>query len=290
MFLFLTLFKNLVVNIDIQFKDNTQNSLSHFKASAAAAPMIVVFPAMGVRASFYKHLGAHFASIGFHCVTVDWRGFGASSVEISRKQNHGYKELIDDMHQVFEHLNARFPQSKKYLLGHSLGGQIGACFAARYPAILDGLILVASCLVYYKAWGKAGNQVRLAGNLFPLLANVFGYFPGHRLGFAGKEAIGVMKDWSYNARTGQYAPIGDNFDYETAFKQLNLTVLAITLEEDKLAIKPACEALYGKFSNDCPVQHIHVTKDQTDLRPLNHFKWAKEPKTVGQIVKDWMEI
>ena len=276
------------MKIDITFRDRTSSKLQLFKAKKENAPVVLCFPALGVRASFYKHFAQYLAGEGINAITADWRGFGESSVKISRKNNHGYKELIEDIDQILNQVNQKFPQSDKFILGHSLGGQLGALYASRFPKKLNGLILVASALVYYKKWGKKARQIQLVGNLFYPLSMLVGYFPGHILGFAGKEARGVMKDWCHNALTGRYEPANEDFDYEASLRQLELPVLSISLDKDQMAVRTACEALYGKFSPNCPVKHLHLTEEDTALRPLNHFAWAKNPEFVGHIVKEWI--
>lgn len=58
------------------------------------------------------------------------------------------------------------------------------------------------------------------------------------------------------------------------------------MENDALAIQPAVEALYKKFDPDCPVQRIHIQKSDTEMRPLNHYTWAKEPEYISQLIVD----
>lgn len=276
------------MKIELTYTDGTTNTLSWFKASQEQAPAVVLFPALGVRASFYKHLGQQLADIGIHCITADWRGFGASNAKISRNHSHGYKELIEDIKVVLNKVQEQLDDSKIYLLGHSLGGQLGALYSSRYKGIVAGIILVASCLVYYKEWGDRAWQIKLAGRVFPMISNLVGYFPGHRLGFAGKEARGVMKDWCHNALTGKYEPVGDEFDYEAALKEMVVPVLSLSFEKDTMAVRQACQALYSKFSPKTSVQHLHLCQEDTPLRPLDHYAWARKPEFVALLIKNWI--
>ena len=98
------------MKIDITFRDRTSSKLQLFKAKKENAPVVLCFPALGVRASFYKHFAQYLAGEGINAITADWRGFGESSVKISRKNNHGYKELIEDIDQILNQVNQKFPQ------------------------------------------------------------------------------------------------------------------------------------------------------------------------------------
>lgn len=127
------------MNINIQYRDRNKNTFSLFTSIDTPEKIILFFPAMGVRASFYKIIAAKLAEIGFLSITIDWRGFGHSSVSISRANNHGYKELLEDMKEAITLVKERFPNATLFLLEHSLGGQLGALYTSRYPNQLKPL-------------------------------------------------------------------------------------------------------------------------------------------------------
>ena len=80
-----------------------------------------------------------------------------------------------------------------------------------------------------------------------LIARGLGYFPGDQLGFGGKAARTQIRDWSHQGATGKYRPQGANFDYEAALKQLDIPVLAISIDGDQFAPWEAIAHLFGKF-------------------------------------------
>ena len=79
---------------------------------------------MGVRASYYESFAANLCEHGFNVVTADWRGQGKSSERASRTTNFGYEDIICDLRELIEHTDTWFPNTKKIIVGHSLGGQI----------------------------------------------------------------------------------------------------------------------------------------------------------------------
>lgn len=275
----------------IELSDGARNELSLFKAEQADAPLILLFPALGVRASFYKTFAPALRDQGFHVCTADWRGLGKSSVRASAQVDFGYKELVEDMGDIIQKVKAEFSDSSQtFLLGHSLGGQIGSMYISRFPDEIDGLILCASCMVYYKGWeGQGIWKTKLAVRLFPLIAKMIGYFPGKQIGFGGKEARTVMQDWGYNGMTGKYAPQGDPFDYESALAKTTIPVLAMSMEGDTFAPKRAVSFLYEKFYSSSDITHHHITPSEAGVEKLNHYLWAKHPDFFVRTIRDWIQ-
>lgn len=280
------------MNLSLTHTDGAKNEISLFPAENKQAPLIIISPAMGVRASYYEVLAQDFASQGFNACTVDYRGTGKSSLRASRKVNFGYEDLVNDLKELVSKLREEFPNNKMVLLGHSLGGQIGGIALSRYPDMFDGLVLIASCMVYWKGWEDQGTtQVKMAVNFFPLLAKVIGYFPGKQVGFGGREARTVMRDWGINGTKGIYQPKGSTFDYEEALKAFSTPVLAMSLEGDSFAPQNAVGRLVAKLGADSQNKnHRHISAQEAGMKKMTHFNWVKEPgffvKTIGEWVED----
>jgi predicted alpha/beta hydrolase len=278
-----------MIEKEITYSDNTKNKVSVFSSKTESNVTIICLPAMGVRATFYKHFAKELNSKGYNVITADWRGQGKSSIRASRKMNFGYKEFISDIKQLIEYSEIWFPNSKKLIVGHSLGGQVGSLFTSRFTEYIDGLILIASCSVYYKGWNKRTSlKLFFAGKVFYPISRIFGYFPGNIIGFGGKEAQFVMKDWCFNTISGKYQITNSNFDYEKSLSELYKNILTISIDNDYLASKNAVENLYRKFNSKSNIDHLHLTEKETKIKPLNHFSWAKKPTYVSDIIEKWI--
>jgi predicted alpha/beta hydrolase len=275
----------------IKYNDNTESRVAVFQSMVSNSTTLICLPAMGMRAKYYELFANSLCEKGFNVITADWRGLGHSPIRASRNTDFGYKELIQDIKKLIELSNNWYPNTKKVIVGHSLGGQIGSLLTARFPSMISGLILVTSCSVHYKGWNNwTALKLRFAGTMFNPISRIIGYFPGDKIGFAGKEARTVIKDWSYNARSGEYKPTHSDYDYEKALKLLNKPVMSISIENDYLASRKAVENLYNKFSSESDISHIHLTSEETGISPLNHFTWAKKPEYfIGIIEKWWKE-
>ncbi|MEM6633690.1 MAG: alpha/beta fold hydrolase [Bacteroidota bacterium] len=274
----------------ITLRDQSQNTLSLFPVENSKGLTILVLPAMGVRASYYKHFAAQMASLGYNAITVDQRGHGHSSIRPKHGVNFGYEEMIQDTKEVVEEIERLFPNTQLMIAGHSLGGQVASLFAARYPGKIKALALIAACSVYHEGWsGGQAVQLKVISRVFYPLSQLFGYFPGKVVGFGGKEARGVMRDWCHNAKSGLYEPAGSDFNYEQALASTQIPIFAASMEGDWLAPYKAVANLYAKFHPESPITHLSVTKENSHIENLDHFTWAKYPQFMANALNSWIE-
>jgi predicted alpha/beta hydrolase len=277
--------------IEITYRDKTTNSVSVFEADHPNNTICICLPAMGVRASYYKTFANELAIAGNTVITSDWRGHGYSSQSASFKTDFGYEHYVTDLDDIVHFCRQKFPNRKIILVGHSLGGQIQSLYISRFPQNCNQLVLIAANSVYYKGWNKkTARKIKMAGMFFYPLSKVLGYFPGRVIGFGGREARTVMKDWTRNLKTGSYKLTASIFDYDSALKEANPNILCISFENDKLiAPKQAVINLLNKFSDTANKEHLHFTADQIGIPNLNHFNWAKQPALIVSIINEWIK-
>ncbi len=274
----------------IIMEDGTKSKISVFsEATNSSSPTILCMPAMGVSARKYELLALNLFENGFNVVTADLRGNGHSSVRVNRNINFGYHEmLIYDWPAIVTEVKKQFPNSPLFLLGHSLGGQLSALYMSSNPSQVDGLILVASCSVYYQGWNFPKKFGILFGTqMAKLIAELLGYFPGRKLGFGGTEAKQVIKDWAHNAWSGRYELKGSSYHFEDLLGKVKKPLLVISFEGDHFAPQKAVENLYEKM-NQAELTHWHLTPEEMKLAKLDHFIWIKNPDLVVQKVEKWV--
>ena len=275
----------------IHYRDGSNNQANVFLAEKEVKAMIICLPALGVRASYYHDFALALSAQDFHVITIDWRGHGQSDLRPGRTIDFGYEELVEDLGELLDYAENWFSVMPVYVVGHSLGGQIASLCAARYPGLIQGLVLIASCSVYYEGWeGKGAWRIWLAAKLFHPLSKVVGYFPGKLIGFGGREARKVMHDWCYNGLYGKYRLAGSPFDYEAALPKMDTPSLAISIPGDELAPVKATENLVGKFASALHIRRNHLILDnhQENTRPYDHFNWAKQPQEIVQHIISWI--
>lgn len=115
--------------IPLIFPDGSSNSITAYPSGNVSDPVIIIFPAMGLRATYYSSYADALSKNGIQVVTIDHRGHGNSSLRPSRNCNFGYKEQVETEYPaILENVKLQFPESKIIVMGHSLGGQMGSIF------------------------------------------------------------------------------------------------------------------------------------------------------------------
>jgi predicted alpha/beta hydrolase len=271
-------------------QDGARASFRLFAADDPGAPVVICLPAMGVRGRYYSDFAQMLSRSGFHVLTSDLRGNDSSSVRASRHCDFGYEEIINrDCPALFDAARQRFPANERLLLGHSLGGQLGALYLSAHPDAARALILIAAGNVYYRGWSGL-RRWRVLGTalLLRTLGALLGYVPAGKIGFAGNEARTVVIDWSNNCFSGRYVLANSNHDYEESLKRLAKPVLAISFELDQLAPPRSVEYLLGKLALSSVTRRYFVADDEA-LARAGHFDWAKRAGAVVGAIRHWAD-
>jgi alpha-beta hydrolase superfamily lysophospholipase len=129
----------------------------------------------------YMNVVNHFVPLGYAVYGVDHVGHGKSSgtrVYVERFENY-----TDTLKTYFDMVRHWQPEKPVFLLGHSMGGLIGAVYLLDHQAELTGAVL-------------SGPAVKVHGNVSPALI-----FVGRvisvlmpKMGVLGLEAEGVSRD------------------------------------------------------------------------------------------------
>lgn len=247
---------------------------------SAPAPVVLVVPAMGMKAGYYGPLLTALATSGVHAATTELRGHEEQG---GRKAGRDYDfdnaDLLDDLDRAVAAVRGRLPGSPVLLLGHSMGGQLATAYAATHRDVA-GLLLVASGSPYWRAWSR---RMLYLSQVAPVIARLRGHFPGDQLKFAGREARSMMADWAHYARTGDFR--AGTQQYGAQFAAADLPVLAISLEGDDLTTAESVDTLTDSLTSASVTRHHLVPEDEE----INHFRWARRPETVLPVVRDWLQ-
>ncbi len=278
-----------VQTLTVTTADQHRFNATLYPTAEPDAPVLLFMSALGTPAKVYRHLGKEMVKHGIQVCTPDWRGIDSSSIRAGRSRDFGYRHLLElDIPALIAVIQQRLPQAPIWLGGHSLGGQMALASAAGNPAAVSGVVLIASGSVHLPCYqGKLRWGVRILATLSSLTGPVLGYFPGARMGFGGREAAGLMRDWSHVARTGEYRPAGSQLDYERLLQTLDMPVLAITFVADKWAPAAATHALLRKVSKRKPA-HWHWSASETEGMAVDHYSWIKRPSLVAPAVSKFI--
>lgn len=276
--------------LTVTASDQHRFNATWYPTSEPDAPIVIFMSALGTPGKVYRHLGKELVQHGVQVCTPDWRGIDSSSVRAGRASDFGYRHLVEvDLPALIASVRQVCPNAPIWLGGHSLGGQVALLGATALADPIAGVLLIACGSVDIACYrGRARWGVRTLAALSGILGPLLGYFPGTQLGFGGREAAGVMRDWSHVAHTGRYQLAGSSIDYEGRMPMIQLPVLALSFAADQWAPEPAMKALLSKASK-APVTHWHWHAEQTNGLALDHYTWIKQPALLAPAVAQFIK-
>lgn len=237
-------------------------------------------PALGIAARHYIPLADALADRGVAVFVHEWRGHGTSTLRADQQKDWGYRELLTlDIPASEAAIVARVPSVERIVGGHSLGGQLAACYAGLAAHEVHRLWLVASGAPFWRAFPAPTRWwLPMVYRFLPWLAERAGALPGRRIGFGGNEARSLIRDWARTGITGRYAARGLDVDLEHALRASPLDVHAVVMADDWLAPASSLQFLLSKLSAS------YVATDVLQASQLgavaDHFHWLKQPGPV----------
>lgn len=273
--------------LTVAASDGYQVPLEVFEAIEPRARLLVL-PALGIQAKLYRKLGVALAGAGISVVALEQRGHGSSALRPSRSCDYGFREwLTADIPAALQWLQQLEPRTPVFLAGHSLGGHLALMARALYPERAAGVVLLTTATPYYGCFSDGKRlQVRFLIAIIPPLAATLGYFPGHRLGFGGREARRLMADWLVMARQNRYVARGMQQDLERCVRADDGPVLSIYCDDDELAPLAAIEGVTRRLDNHS-VDMFEITSEALGTR-ADHLSWARQPAVAAQAITDWI--
>lgn len=253
-----------------------------------AQTVILLMPALGIPARYYDPLATALQAAGIPVLVMEQRGHGDSALRPSRSVDFGYREVLtEDIPALLDWLDARLPGCPIVLMGHSLGGHYASMTAGRLPERIAGVILSACGTACFEAFqGKVRHQLRVLILMIPLLTRAFGYYPGEKVGFGGREARRLMHDWLQLARHNRYAAEGLDEDLEAGIRQFSKPLLLLRMADDDFAPKAAMDAMRARYASATVTERVLDAATLGDR--ADHLRWVRTPQAVAREISAWL--
>ncbi len=274
-----------------ELPDQTRATLEWFDEEKAPAKGLVAFlPALGVGVDYYRALAEQWAKKGYRVATIEIRGQKQSSVRDVRRENFGYREILNvDLATIVPKLKEEAAGKPFLIAGHSLGGQFALLYASQHPGMVDGVAVLAGGSNFYGSMPAGRRLKRRVGiELVGIVARALGYFPGHKVGFGGLQPLNMMLDWTHEGLTGRYRVVGDSTNYDRDLGSLDIPVLLLSLSGDPLVPKTCADFLARKLKG-ARVTQVELQAKDYGLKSFDHFRWARKPEPVLERVDAWIQ-
>jgi alpha-beta hydrolase superfamily lysophospholipase len=144
-------------------EDGLQIFTYDWPVTAADAPVVQIAHGLAEHAPRYARLAEALNAAGFYVAANDHRGHGATIAGVPGDFGApGFPGLWKDVAHYGELLRAAHPDSKLYLLGHSMGSFAAQNLLPQYSALYDGVIISGSTAIDVMAANMASGP---AGDL-----------------------------------------------------------------------------------------------------------------------------
>jgi alpha-beta hydrolase superfamily lysophospholipase len=151
----------------LTMNDGTRLFCRVWRANSPAT--LLLLHGLGAHSGWFIDLGNALAARGLNVWAVDHRGFGRS--EGPRGHVTDYRRYLEDIDAVVAAVRAAQPETRLFVLGHSMGGIFATHYAADHAEKLAGLLLL-------NPWIKDQSKVSM-GTLLAIPA--LGVFKSSRL-------------------------------------------------------------------------------------------------------------
>jgi predicted alpha/beta hydrolase len=246
--------------------------------SAFATALINAGAGIGMR--YYDRFAHFLATNGIPTLVYDYRGIGQSRPSALR----GFTASVEDWGSkdcaaALEWLSGRFPNARRIVIGHSVGGFVTG-FVTNGRKI-DRMLLVGAHTGY---WRDYAARPRLAmyllwHALMPALTRVVGYFPGRRLHLLNDLPAGVALEWANRRRPefwwNKVTPDGEpdtqwRDNALSRFLAIHASTLALRFTDDAFATEAATTRILGLYQN-CPATRMVVGPVDAGGQKIGHF-------------------
>ena len=231
---------------------------------------------VGIAQSFYAALASFLVEHQYAVLTFDYRGIGRSKPERLK----GYDATIidwgeKDMTSVFDWLIARFPDDKKIVLGHSIGGQMVGLM--RNSDQIDQLIFVSASTGYWKnmsspaKWGAAFAWY----GYVPIVVSLLGYANSRQIRWGEDLPKGVALQWRRWCVHDNYFESDAALMDLSRFKQLSTRLYCIYCADDPVANDLTVSNLLEHYPHT-KVNLRKVYPHEVGLKKIGHSGYFQE--------------
>ncbi|MBL7472569.1 alpha/beta hydrolase family protein [Robertkochia sediminum] len=260
---------------DLTLYNGTNELAATVYESTSASAILIIASATGVKQEFYRKFARYLAENGITVITFDYTGIGRSLRSPIKQLQH---QLSDwgrkDLEAVLQYATKHYPEQKKVILGHSIGGQLIGLAPSSPHA--DKLILVAAQSGYWKYW-KGFARYKMWFNwhvLFPTLINMFGYLPSKRVSGMENLPKEVANQWRKWGMHPNYM-FGDHGIEATFYEKIASPLTAFSIADDTLAPKEAVDWMAQRYTK-AKNKHISLVPADHHVARIGHFGVFKE--------------
>jgi alpha-beta hydrolase superfamily lysophospholipase len=220
--------------------------------------VLLILHGLGGHGGWYVDMAQALFARGLSVYTVDHRGFGKS--EGLKGHVDVYQQYVADIAEIVNEIRTRHPESRIYLLGHSMGGIFATYIAAAYGHLLGGVI-------FLNPWIQDTTRLSLWTTLSILVGGIFKskrlwrVGGGHEGMTANPEAARMLdadSDW-VRSQTATFLVqiLRMRMAIMKQAKSISIPVLVLQAAGDKVVVIAATHTFYQAIGSRDKTMHSY---------------------------------
>jgi len=258
-------------NVLIEARDGFKLSATIRRPLTEIKGVIQMNCGTGIPQKVYSNLAIYLTQYGYVTVTFDYRGIGNSKP----KNLKGFEAKIEDwgildMTSIFDWIISEFPNEKKIIIGHSMGGQLVGLMD-NYQKI-DKLVLIASSTGYWKDMSSPYKWLMppLWFLFVPLTTFIYGYANAKKIRQGENLPKGVAIQWRNWCINPNY--FDEHFQKSNTslfFDKLRIPLKSIQIKDDPIANEITSNKIlkYYKIAN---IEIEKISPEQLGVKKIGH--------------------
>ncbi|WP_297513847.1 alpha/beta fold hydrolase [Flavobacterium sp.] len=258
-------------NIIIETRDGLKLSATIRRPLTEIKGVVQMNSGTGIPQKVYSNLAIYLTQSGYVTVTYDYRGIGNSKP----KSLKGFEAKIEDwgildMTSIFDWIINEFPNEKKIIIGHSIGGQLVGLMDNYHK--IDKLILIASSTGYWKDMSSPYKLLMppLWFLFIPLTTFIYGYANAKKIRQGENLPKGVAIQWRNWCINPNY--FDDHFQKSNTrlfFDKLTIPLKSIQITDDPIANEITCNKIL-KYYNAAKIEIEKIRPEQLGVKKIGH--------------------
>ncbi|WP_426484136.1 alpha/beta fold hydrolase [Flavobacterium sp. 2] len=231
---------------------------------------VIIASATGVKQNYYYNFATFLSDNNYSVYTFDYGGIGDSkSGPLSKFSTTATNWAENDFESVIKHVKAKNPNSKLFIITHSIGGQLIGLVPSNN--LFDGVIMVASqsgSWIHWKGFDRLKMQF-LWYALIPSFSRIFNYLPSSHITRMEDLPKGMALEWAKWCKKPNYhfdciKNVKENYD------QIKCKIKSYSIDNDFYATVSAIDWIASQFKKS-EVTRVHLKAEEFGVKDIGHF-------------------
>ena len=228
--------------------------------------------ATGTKKEFYLNFARYLAQHGLAVLLYDYRGIGESAPPNLKGFRANLRTWASqDMTAAFDWLQRQHPGQHRFIIGHSMGGQLIGLMHNATAA--DGLILVGSSVGYWPLLPFPSNLMYffIWYLMQPIAIRAAGYLPASKIGIGEDLPAGVAREFrQWCTSPGYLADFFGKTIQRHAYDRIKAPLLSLVPTDDNIAGKRSVPPLLRMYSR-ASITQKWITPQEIGQDKIGHF-------------------